>query len=108
MTTPRTTEIARIQARADLTDEQKAYRIKLVSMSREEMNEHTAKRNALRYRLSYTITLTGEELERVAFCASLNRRMLDRGAEHETIAEGFAIVEEKCAEILNAEWEKVK
>jgi hypothetical protein len=104
----RQAEIDRI-TRSDLyTPETKARLIKLVSMTREEMNAHSAKRTALARSLSYTITLTGEELEQVGFAASLNRRMLDRGPEHETIRRAFEIVEKKCAEILNAEWEKVK
>jgi len=104
----RKAEIERIAAQTDLTDAQKAYQIKLVSMTREEMNAHSAKRTALARSLSYTITLSGEELERLGFAASLNRRMLDRGPEHETLRRAFEIVEKKCAEILNSEWEKVK
>jgi hypothetical protein len=104
----RKAEIDRIAAQTDLTDAQKAYKIKLVSMTREEMNAHMAKRTALARSLSYAITLSGEELERLGFAASLNRRMLDRGPEHETLDAAFSTVLEKCAAILNVEWEKVK
>jgi hypothetical protein len=101
-------EIERISAQTDLTDEQKAYKIKLVSMTREEMNAHTAKRTALARSLTYSIVLTGEELEQLGFAASLNRRMFDRGPEHETLDAAFDIVLGKCALVLNAEWEKIK
>lgn len=97
-----------IAARVDLTDEQKAYKIKLVMMTREEMNAHSAKRSDLARSLTYTITLSGAELEQLGFAASLNRRMFDRGAEHETFDAAFKLVLEKCALFLNAEWEKVK
>lgn len=69
---------------------------------RERFNNRAKKRNALMKSLSYPITLTGDELITIARAASLNRRMFDRGAEHEALDEAFQIIEKKCAAILNA------
>lgn len=101
----RKTEIERI-TNSDLAPEAKARLIKLVSMSHEEMKEYKAKRASFARSLNYAITLTGEELEQVNFAALLNRRMFDRGAEHETLDAAFSTVLKKCAAILDAEWQK--
>jgi len=102
------TEIERIKSKTDLSDEEKSYLIRLVSMTPEERKAQLAKHTDLLRSLSYTITLTGEELEQLNFAASLNRRMFDRGPEHETLDDAFKIVLEKCASILNTEWDKIK
>lgn len=101
-------EADRIAARTDLTDEQKAYQTKLVMMTREEMNAHTARRTALMLSLDYTIELTGYEVGVLRQAAQLNRRMLDRSPEHTFFDEVFGMFEKKCAKILDAEWDKVK
>lgn len=60
-------EFERIKQLTNIDEKQKAYLIRLVSMTQDERNAYERKRNELKRSLTYNITLSGDELVSIQF-----------------------------------------